>query len=1176
MSDLPRCPQCSGVLGLDAAATGICPRCLLTMAMAGEGEEETISGEQTYGVYHIVRLLGEGGMGTVYLAEQRHPISRLVALKVIKLGMDTREVIARFESERRALALMDHPNIAKVLDAGATPQGRPYFVMEYVPGSPITEYCDEHRMSNRHRLELFSRVCQAVQHAHQKGIIHRDLKPSNVLVWLQDDKPVPKVIDFGVAKAIDRGATERSVFTELGMFIGTPEYMSPEQVQLIGQDVDTTTDIYSLGVLLYELLCGVLPFDSRNLRRGAYDEIRRIIREEEPPRPSARLSNLGAEASEVAQRRQTDAAALERDLRGDLNWITMKAMAKHRGRRYASASELAADIARHLRDEPVMASPPSTPYRVGKFMKKNRGPVLALAAVFVSLVLGMTASTVLYFGAERQRLEAQAQRIEVERQRGAAEQERAEARRQGTQAERQRVLAEQARKTADQQRREAELQHAEAERQRTVAEQQTAEARRRGAEALQDRSAAEQQREVAQQQGRVAEQASRAAGEQRAAAERQRLLALRQSYAANLIAADLHIRSNEIAEARRRLLLCPADLKGWEWRYLLWKCDTSLATLAGPTTAAPVSKPALGFSQDGTRIFWASSDAMEWWSASSYKPLGGYRDFGRVLASDADGVRLVSASARDGDYSLRFFDAASHKVLLTFAGHKSEAICAAFNWNGTRVVSGTSDGTIMLWDTASGHSLARLDAHKGGVRALAFSSDGARIVSGGEDRMVRIWDTGTGRAMYGIPGHGGAVLSTAFSPDRGTVASGSADRTVRLWDAATGRPMHTLTGHECGVEAIAISPDGTTIASASCRTLRLWDAASGRLTATLAAGWRSDITAVSFNTDGARIAAASAAGEVKVWNALTYGGGILRRAGSDADRLAVSSTGARIAFHNPKTQALEMWDPRSRKSTWILRGDDAQVTALAFNPASNWLATGSTNNGVRIWDALNGHPNDGRGMLSAPATSLAFTADGARLVSGSSDHALSVWDTASMRRIFGATLAGPVRVAVPGPDGRHVAAGTGDRTLLVWDTANGGPPLRIELPVGSGSILSAAYSPDGRRVASGGEGSGEIRVWDASSGQPLAVLRGHSAPVDALTFSPDGSRIVSGSRDKTVRVWDAATYDPLLVMGDHDEAVALLAFSPDGNRLFSTSPDGAVRIWDTQISADAKQAKEAK
>jgi WD40 repeat protein/serine/threonine protein kinase len=1174
MSAAERCPECGGPL-MAGSQAGMCARCLLAAALrhpaAPAAAGLPVPGEWI-GSCRVVRLLGEGGMGMVYLADQEQPIARQVALKIIKLGMDTRAVLARFQSEQQALALMEHPNIARVYEAGSSANGRPYFVMEYVPGIPITEYCDRHYLDTRQRLELFLLVANAAQHAHQKGVIHRDLKPSNILVMQRDGEAVPKIIDFGLAKATEKTFTEETLFTEAGVLIGTPEYMSPEQASPGGWDVDTRTDIYSLGVLLYELLIGTVPFESKYLRSEGYDEIRRIIREDDPPTPATRLVSLGVKAVDIAACRATDAGSLRKQVRGDLDWITMTAMAKDRDRRYASASELAAEIGRHLRDEPVMASPPSTSYRFGKFIRKNRGMVLALTAVFVSLLLGLGASTVLYFRAERQRVEAQAQRAEAERQRAVAVQERAEASRQGARAERQRTLAEQARMTADQQRQEAESQHAEAERQRSVAERQTAEARRRGAEAVAERAAAEKQREVAERQSRAADEQRAAADEQRAAAERQRLLAQRQSYAANLIAADLHIRSNEIAEARRRLFLCPPALRGWEWRYLLWKSDTSLATLTGHAAVAPGSKPALGFSQDGARIFRNSSDGLDWWSVSSYKLLAGDREFGPVLAADRDGVRAVSTSGRNGDFGLRVYDTASGKVLSTLAGHNSEAACAAFSPNGTRVVSGARDGSIRMWDTASGQPLAKLDGHKGAVWTVAFSSDGQRIVSAGEDGMIRVWDAGAGHAMYGIAGHGGPVRSVAFSPDRRIIVSGSADKTARIWDAATGRPLHTLTGHECGVQGIAISPDGATVASASCTTLRLWDAASGKLAATLAAEWRSEIAAVSFSPDGARIAAAGAAGEIKLWNALTYGGGILIRTGNDVDRIAIGSAGARLALHHANAKSMELWDARQRKSEWTLSGKDAQVTALAFSPDSSRLATGSMDSGLRILDAATGQPINA-GKLPAPATSLAFSADGARLVSASSDRTVSLWDSVSLRHILGATLgttaAGPVRAAVPSPDGRHVAAAS-DRTLMVWDIAKADVPLKLNLPAGSGAILSVAYSPDGRRIAGGAEGSGDIGVWDTGTGQLLTIIKGHSAPVDALTFSPDGSRIVSGSRDKTVRVWDAATYDPLLVMGDHDEAIASLTFSPGGARLYSVSPDGTVRIWDTRMSSETK------
>jgi serine/threonine protein kinase/tetratricopeptide (TPR) repeat protein len=371
------------------------------------------------GPYKLLEQIGEGGFGVVFLAEQQQPIRRKVALKVLKPGMDTRQVVARFEAERQALALMEHPHIAKVHDGGATASGRPYFVMELVKGAPVTDFCDQGRLGVRERLELFVSVCQAVQHAHQKGVIHRDIKPSNVLVTLHDAKAVPKVIDFGVAKALGQALTDKTVFTGLAQMIGTPLYMSPEQAGTSELDVDTRSDVYSLGVLLYELLTGTTPFEKNRFSQVGYDEMRRIIREEEPARPSTRLSTLGQAATTASANRQSDPKRLSRLFRGELDWVVMKALEKDRGRRYESASAFAADVQRYLADEPVLACPPSAGYRLRKFVRRHKGPVLAGGAFVLLLgagVAGTTAGLVQTLAAERRAVAERDEKQEAWRQ----------------------------------------------------------------------------------------------------------------------------------------------------------------------------------------------------------------------------------------------------------------------------------------------------------------------------------------------------------------------------------------------------------------------------------------------------------------------------------------------------------------------------------------------------------------------------------------------------------------------------------------------------------------------------------------------------------------------------------------------------------------------------------------
>jgi serine/threonine protein kinase len=414
--DSRQCGKCGAILS-GSAPDSLCAACLLECALEAQVEMGTLPAPPAVfarfpskalrpdedapgtiiGRYKLLEKVGEGGFGAVYVAEQREPVKRRVALKIIKLGMDTRQVVARFEAERQALALMDHPNIAKVLDAGATEIGRPYFVMELVRGVKITDYSDQNNLSTSERLGLFIKICHAIQHAHQKGIIHRDIKPANVLVTVNDGLPVPKVIDFGIAKATQGELSDKTIYTQFQQFIGTPAYMSPEQAEMTSLDIHTRSDIYALGVLLYELLTGKTPFDQQTLLKAGLDGMRRMIREWEPPRPSTRVSTLqDAERTTTAKRRGIDPPKLVHQLRGDLDWIVMKCLEKDRTRRYQTANGVAMDVERYLNDEPVVACPPSQLYKFQKFVRRNKLGVAATSAVAASLLVGLGLSTWLW------------------------------------------------------------------------------------------------------------------------------------------------------------------------------------------------------------------------------------------------------------------------------------------------------------------------------------------------------------------------------------------------------------------------------------------------------------------------------------------------------------------------------------------------------------------------------------------------------------------------------------------------------------------------------------------------------------------------------------------------------------------------------------------------------------
>ncbi len=649
------------------------------------------------GKYKLIEEIGEGGMGSVFMAQQTEPVKRAVAVKVIKAGMDSKAVLARFEAERQALAMMDHPNIARVLDAGTTEGGRPFFVMELVKGVPITRYCDERKLTPRERLELFVPVCLAIQHAHQKGIIHRDIKPSNVLIALYDDKPVPKVIDFGVAKAAGQALTDKTLMTGFGTVVGTTEYMSPEQASLNNLDIDTRSDVYSLGVLLDELLTGSTPVDPEEPGQGAglaLLEILRIVREVEAPKPSHKLSTSDALPS-VAANRGTEPAKLSKLMKGELDWVLLKALEKDRARRYETANGLARDIQRYLADEVVEVRPPSTGYRLKKFVRRHKGQVLAASLVLLALVCGMVGTTWGLIRADQARA-AEARRV----------------------TERDAALVQ-----AD--------------------EEAEAGAARKAEEEAKERARAE-----AEAKGVAQQEKERADGEKRRAEEQ-----LRRSewlvYAGKLALAQSAFDEGNGVLALQYLEECQWNLRGWEHRHL-WTRVSAKQTLVGHTGQVT----SVSWSRDGKRILTGSSDyTAKVWDAETgpeILALKGHTSDVNSVAWSPDGKRIVTGSQ---DRTAKVWDGDKGQEILTLKGHTDPVLSVSWSPDGKRIVTGSRDQTAKVWDEQTGQEILSLKGHTRHVFSVSWSRDGKRILTGSEDQTAKVWDAETGQEILSLKGH---------------------------------------------------------------------------------------------------------------------------------------------------------------------------------------------------------------------------------------------------------------------------------------------------------------------------------------------------------------------------------------------------------------------------------------
>ena len=1046
------------------------------------GAREHSAGEKV-GPYTLLQKLGEGGMGTVWEADQHGPIRRRVALKLIKPGMDSAQVLRRFEAERQALALMDHTNIAKVFDADTTPEGRPFFAMELVKGVPITKYCDDLNLCVRERLELFVPVCQAIQHAHQKGVIHRDVKPSNVLVCIEDGEPVPKVIDFGVAKALHQRLADRTMYTELGAVIGTLEYMSPEQAELSALDVDTRADVYALGALLYELLTGTTPLDRQRLNTAGLAEMMRIIREEEPPKPSTRLSGSGERLTSVSARRRIEPAQLTKLVRGELDWIVMKCLEKDRSRRYETVNALVADVRRYLNDEAVQACPPSTWYRFGKLARRNK-IALATASVVGCAVLAALAAlaTSTFLIARQQRLTAGALDAET-----------------------------------------------------TAKADLNQSLRRERVDGYFHRIALAHRELASDKLGRALQLLEECPEDLRAWEWHYLNRLCRVEPLVVRDAADV----NGLAFSPDGELLAAA---GGDGAIKIWNGRTgSLVRTLKDAHGGFVSSVA--YHRDGKHLASVGADKqVKVWDLANGLPVFASRcdavhvyGTAHAAAFSPDGRQLAAGS----DGAVMVWDWESGQLMHAFPGHEKRPFSVAFDHAG-RLASGSWRGNVNLWDAATGNEPLRTfpvsRAARHPVTALAFSPDDERLATSSFNRRVDVWDTKTGGLLRTLPhSDSGLVLCVAWSPDGRYVASAGEDKTVRIWEATTGRDVLGLRGHSGQCGCVVFSPDGRRLASGGKDgTIRVWDATPLRsqegqevLTFT---EHDNEIWSLAVSPDGRQVVSAGFSAAAKVWN--TEDGRV------SADFAGHSDIVFCVAWQPPDGRwiasaggdgglfTVKVWDSKSGEAFTLpdTAPGDPEFFAAAFSRDGRYLVTGQRDGTVRVWDTRTRKEVAILDSGGPAIRAVVISPDGRRLAASRDDGAVKLWDTARLPETKETRLV--IRARVPAqclniafsPDGQRLATAGAENTVVIWDVSTGG---QLQTFRGhNGDIYTVAFSPDGRWIASAGEDS-TVKVWDSHAGGPsVRSFRGHTGLVSSVAFTPDGKRLISGSRDHTAKVWD--------------------------------------------------------
>jgi WD40 repeat protein/serine/threonine protein kinase len=1054
------------------------------------------------GPYKLLQQIGEGGMGVVYMAEQHEPVKRRVALKIIKPGMDTRQVIARFEAERQALALMDHVNIARVLDAGTTESGRPYFVMELVNGVPITQYCDENRFTPRQRLELFVPVCQAIQHAHQKGIIHRDIKPTNVMVTLYDGQPVPKVIDFGVAKATELRLTEQTLFTQYGTLVGTLEYMSPEQAEMSALGVDTRSDIYSLGVLLFELLTGSTPLSRQRIREATFGEVLRLIKEEEPPRPSTRLSEKGEHLASISAQRHSEPAKLSKLVRGELDWIVMKTLEKDRNRRYETASGLAADVQRFLNDEPVQACPPSMSYTLQKFVRRNRGAVTASLALATLLVLGTVGTSIgLAWALRAEHTASKAAGAEI-------------------------LAKNKLKQTLDNERVDAYF-----------------------------RRIALAYRELSVDNLGLAQKLLDECPEDLRNWEwhfLMRLCRVEQVVLRN----GAGVTSLAFSTDGERI--ASADLAGTlkVWNSRTGKVILHIEMAHGVSESKPGFISSVAFQPDGEHLASTGEDRLvKVWDLTTKlpvfsRPCDALHTLGNAYTVAFNPV-VPNQLAVGSEGAATIWDWKTDQVVCTYPAQGTQRISVAFSPDGRQLASGNWAGSVKLWNAEHGHELLRsFPETRQPVAALSFSPDASRLATASFGRRVDVWNTKTGDLVQQFLHRGHLVLGVAFSPDGRLIVSTGEDKAVHVWEAKGGREVLALRGHTAACGCVAFSPDGLRLASASLDgTIHVWDATPllghERQEMVSLLEPSGEVWSLAVSPDGQRIASSGFRNPAKVWDVETRQVTAKLPGHQDVAFCVGWHSDGRIASaHGSGDQfTVQVWKPPSdqrEQSNQREQGEEfslpvgREYTTAAFSTDGRFLVTGRGNGKVQIWDARNGQPIRDLGAHVGPVRGVVFCPNGKYLASASADGKVNLWDATRLGETDKTGPQEPLRtfpVHCPvlcvnvafSPDGKRIAIGSTENRVVIWEVETG-QELKT-LRGHSGDVYTVTFSPDqgGRWVASAGEDS-TVKVWDSETGKLVRSFRGHTGLVNTLAFARSGQRLVTGSRDGTLKFWDLTQF----------------------------------------------------